>query len=96
MRGDLGLMDGRGSRAIAGTLQPSPGGERGGLCQLRDSALPPWVLWDTQFCPHGWGGLINWWELNTPRSWAGPCQLGGVGAWVGPEGVGGGYPPFPV
>lgn len=77
-------------------VQPSPGGEGGRLCQLRDSALPLWVLWGTQFYPCGRGAFINWWELNTPRPWAGPCQLEGVGVWVGLRELLGGCSPFPV
>lgn len=31
-----------------------------GLCQLRDSVLPPWVLWGTCLCPHqsGWSHCL--------------------------------------
>ena len=56
-----------------------------GLCQLRDSALRPCVLWGTQLCALGQGGPAGWWEPNTARP--GPCELWGPGWGRGSWGV---------
>lgn len=52
-----------------------------GLCQLREGALPPWVLWGTRLCPVGWGGpwLVGIEHCQT-LDWPLP---GGPGAWLG-------------